>query len=187
MKMNRTVRDFQNALETLLKTNEFGHLTIDQICDEALLHRSSFYRYFHDKYDLLEQTINTRVMQLMETANQNEDKFIEAFIKYINDNRDIFRNLTGSGTRSPLYGEIMKIVSEILLQQRFNDENTDTLTEALRKAKNPEMLAYVFSGSILGAFYWWRQNNYEVPTDELIGFVKNSAHVLSNQFLAEGH
>ena len=65
MKVNRTVRDFENALEHLLEDQQFSHLTVDQICDEALLHRSSFYRYFHDKYDLLEHLINTRVKDII--------------------------------------------------------------------------------------------------------------------------
>ena len=171
MKMNRTVRDFQNALESLLKTHQFGHLTIDQICNEALLHRSSFYRYFHDKYDLLEQTISTR---------------LNILIKYVSDNRDIFRNLADSSSQSSLYGEIMKIVSEILLRQRHDPENQDTIVTALRNSKNPEMLAYILSGSILGAFYWWRQNNYEVPQQDVIDFVKQSMHNLSDRLEHDG-
>lgn len=181
MKMNRTVRDFQNALESLLKTHQFEHLTIDQICNEALLHRSSFYRYFHDKYDLLEQTINTRLNILIEQSDRNEDEFVEIMIKYVGDNREIFRNLTDSSSHSSLYGEIMKIVSEILLKQRHDAETKDTITLALRNSKNPEMLAYIMSGSILGAFYWWRQNNYEVPQQDVIDFAKKSIHAVSNQ------
>ena len=57
MRVTRTIRDFENALITLLEKNSFESLTVDQICKEALMHRSSFYRYFSDKYDLLEQTL----------------------------------------------------------------------------------------------------------------------------------
>ncbi|MDF9443917.1 TetR/AcrR family transcriptional regulator, partial [Limosilactobacillus mucosae] len=85
-----------------------------------------------------------------------------------------------SSSHSSLYGEIMKIVSEILLKQRHDAENNDTITLALRNSKNPEMLAYIMSGSILGAFYWWRQNNYEVPQQDVIDFAKNSIHAVSN-------
>ncbi len=186
MKMNRTVRDFQNALESLLKTHQFGHLTIDQICNEALLHRSSFYRYFHDKYDLLEQTISTRLNILIDQSDRNEDEFVEILIKYVSDNRDIFRNLADSSSQSSLYGEIMKIVSEILLRQRHDPENQDTIVTALRNSKNSEMLAYILSGSILGAFYWWRQNNYEVPQQDVIDFVKQSMHNLSDRLEHDG-
>ena len=109
MKMNRTVRDFQNALESLLKSHQFGHLTIDQICNEALLHRSSFYRYFHDKYDLLEQTISTRLNILIDQSDRNEDEFVEILIKYVSDNRDIFRNLADSLTCSQKADKLLQV------------------------------------------------------------------------------
>ena len=48
------------------------------------------------------------------------------------------------------------------------------------------MLAYILSGSILGAFYWWRQNNYEVPQQDVIDFVKQSMHNLSDQMERDG-
>ncbi len=41
-----------------------------------LFHRRSFYRYFHDKYDLLEQLINTRLNQIVDEA-ATEDDFLQ--------------------------------------------------------------------------------------------------------------
>lgn len=82
MRVTRTVRDFQNALLTLLETNSFDHLTVDQICNEALLHRSSFYRYFNDKYDLLEQTMDTQISQIADSGESEED-VVKQFVLYI--------------------------------------------------------------------------------------------------------
>ena len=41
------------ALLTLLHHEAVEKITVDQLCREADLHRSTFYRYFQDKYDLL--------------------------------------------------------------------------------------------------------------------------------------
>ena len=41
------------ALRELLKHDPIEKITVDQICREAAVHRSTFYRYFQDKYDLL--------------------------------------------------------------------------------------------------------------------------------------
>ena len=40
------------------------------------------------------------------------------------------------------------------------------------------MLAYVLSGAIKGAFYWWQENNYHVPKAEVVTFIKRSVHAL---------
>ena len=78
MRVTRTVRDFENALLTLLEDHSFEHLTVEQICQEALLHRSSFYRYFRDKYDLLEQTLETQLNRF--DSNLSQDDVIKKLI-----------------------------------------------------------------------------------------------------------
>lgn len=155
MKANRTVRDFEVALMNLLLTTSFERITVDQICDEALLHRSSFYRYFHDKYDLLEQ----------------------ALVSQIEANRAMFSNLANGGMRSSFSAELVRMIAEVLLARR-QTPSQNTIVVALKKAENPEMLAYVLSGAIMGAFYWWQENNYHVPKAEVVTFIKRSVHAL---------
>ncbi len=100
MKANRTVRDFEVALMNLLLTTSFERITVDQICDEALLHRSSFYRYFHDKYDLLEQTLGAWVERIVDQT-ATEDDLIEALVSQIEANRAMFSNLANGGCGVP--------------------------------------------------------------------------------------
>lgn len=177
MRVTRTVRDFQNALLTLLETNSFDHLTVDQICNEALLHRSSFYRYFNDKYDLLEQTMDAQISQIADSGELEED-VVKQFVLYIDGHKDMIRHLASSNSHSSLYTEMLQVFSQVLLDRR--DHGTkDTVIKALQQASNPEMMAYVFSGSIIGAFYWWQKNNYDVPTEEFINFAKQSVLSLS--------
>lgn len=177
MRVTRTVRDFQNALLTLLETNSFDHLTVDQICNEALLHRSSFYRYFNDKYDLLEQTMDAQISQIADSGESEED-VVKQFVLYIDGHKDMIRHLASSNSHSSLYTEMLQVFSQVLLDRR--DHGTkDTVIKALQQASNPEMMAYVFSRSIIGAFYWWQKNNYDVPTEEFINFAKQSVLSLS--------
>lgn len=179
MRVTRTVRDFQNALLTLLEKNSFDHLTVDQICSEALLHRSSFYRYFNDKYDLLEQTLDAQISQIADSGETEED-VVKQFVLYIDGHKEIIRHLASSNSHSSLYTEMLQIFSQVLLDRRAHGNTTDSVIIALQRAKNPEMMAYVFSGSIIGAFYWWQKNNYNVPTSELINFAKQTVLSLAN-------
>lgn len=104
MKANRTVRDFEVALMNLLLTTSFERITVDQICDEALLHRSSFYRYFHDKYDLLEQALGAWVERIVDQT-ATEDDLIEALVSQIEANRAMFSNLA-NGDAEFLFGRV---------------------------------------------------------------------------------
>ncbi|WP_050755747.1 hypothetical protein [Limosilactobacillus coleohominis] len=44
--LTRTERDFQRALLHLLEDHSFLSLSVEQICQETMMHRSSFDRYF---------------------------------------------------------------------------------------------------------------------------------------------
>ena len=178
MRVTRTIRDFENELITLLEKNSFESLTVDQICKEALMHRSSFYRYFSDKYDLLEQTLNAQINKLTENTD-SEDDIIKQLLSYIDKNKDVIRHLAPNSARSSLYTEILNILSQVLLERR-NLETNDPIVTALQKSDNPEMLAYVLSGAIIGTFYWWQGNNYDVPTEDVIKFARAATKSLTN-------
>lgn len=61
----KTKRDIQQALVMLLHTKSFYELTVVDICQAALISRSTFYDHYDDKYDLLEQMVTkyTRIFQ----------------------------------------------------------------------------------------------------------------------------
>lgn len=177
MRVTRTVRDFQNALLTLLEDNSFEHLTVDQICQEALLHRSSFYRYFRDKYDLLEQTLSSQLNHLVD-ASDSEDDLVKQLIYYVNDHKSIFRHLASENAHSSLYAEMLHILSQIMLERR-QEKSNDLVINLLQQTDDPEMLAYVLSGALIGTFYWWQDNNYDVPIDHVIAFAKRLMQSLS--------
>lgn len=49
----RTVAQITHAFEQVLARRDFAEMQVKEICDEAMIPRSTFYNYFEDKYDLL--------------------------------------------------------------------------------------------------------------------------------------
>lgn len=178
MKMTRTVRDFQNALLELLENHPFEHLTVDQICKAAMLHRSSFYRYFHDKYDLLEQTLLNRIDSLVSDCN-DEVEIIHVLMDYIGQHRNLIRNLTDSDANGSLDSEMIKILNQIFMDQMRTSKSKSVLLEALRRSDNPKLLASIFSGSIMGAAYWWRHSDFVLLSDQIIETIESSIKVIA--------
>lgn len=178
MKMTRTVRDFQNALLELLEDHPFDRLTVDQICKGAMLHRSSFYRYFHDKYDLLEQTLLNLINKLV-TGCKDEAEIINVVMDYISKHRNLILNLTDTDANGSLDSEMLKILNQIFLDQMRTSKSKSSLLQALRQSNNPKLLASIFSGSIIGAAYWWRNTDFKVPSAEVIKTIESSIEVLA--------
>lgn len=57
----------KEAIYTLLQENEFKQLTINAICTEAKVSRSTFYKYFPDKYAILEED-NQKICALIDLS-----------------------------------------------------------------------------------------------------------------------
>ncbi len=55
----RSKRDLRNALLTLLKEEPFEKISVKDICDSAHINKMTFYRHYDDKYDLLNDVVNS--------------------------------------------------------------------------------------------------------------------------------
>ncbi|EUJ38387.1 TetR/AcrR family transcriptional regulator [Brochothrix campestris] len=54
LRVRRTKKLLYDSLLTLIKTENkrFAEVSVKQICERAMVHRSTFYHYYTDKYDL---------------------------------------------------------------------------------------------------------------------------------------
>ena len=77
--MVRTERDIIYAFNRLLTSVEVEKITTQMIADEAGIGRATFYRYFKDKYDVL---------------NRNYKELLDNCIKRCDNYRDLFINST---------------------------------------------------------------------------------------------
>lgn len=56
----KSQRDIQAGLITCLKKKPFNEVTVNDICTQALVGRSTFYHHYADKYELLEKMVTQR-------------------------------------------------------------------------------------------------------------------------------
>lgn len=70
----RTDRAIINAFLELMKTKPFEKITVQDILDEAMVNRSTFYAHFRDKYDIAEQLQTRYVDELRKTIIEAKEK-----------------------------------------------------------------------------------------------------------------
>ena len=102
VKMNR-------ALIEILETKDFEYITIKEICDKALVNRSTFYLHYENTSELLAETTNylidgflsyfpldtTQIVHKFHDCDLSElnfisDKYLHPHLSYIKDNKRIF-------------------------------------------------------------------------------------------------
>jgi AcrR family transcriptional regulator len=55
LRVRRTHKLLWEALMALMAERAFEEITVKEICDQAMVHRTTFYKHYEDKYALLEQ------------------------------------------------------------------------------------------------------------------------------------
>ena len=71
LKVNKTKKTLEDALAALLEEKPFEEIRVIDICSKANMHRSTFYTYFNDKYELLKSKLD-----------EYEAKFLEDLQRY---------------------------------------------------------------------------------------------------------
>ena len=58
LRTTRTYLLLKNALLELLSKQSFDTIKVNDICNLAMVHRTTFYSHFSDKYELLDYCVN---------------------------------------------------------------------------------------------------------------------------------
>src|SRR5215468_2363964 len=71
LRIRRTHKLLWEALMALLSTRAFEEITVTDICERAMVHRTTFYKHYEDKYALLEQGMRQMYDELVAEARHD--------------------------------------------------------------------------------------------------------------------
>src|ERR1700678_1785281 len=109
----RSRRMLMDALAKLLAKNEFDHISIQEIADEATLNRATFYLHYPDKNALLQAMTAARFRDLIarrDLAFTNCDGALPAIALGVCDYLAEPAGCPGQLSRMPLEGSIIPVV-----------------------------------------------------------------------------
>lgn len=117
LRVQKTHQTLITSFSDLLQTKSFEQITVQDLCANANVRRSTFYRHFNDKYDLLNHVVGTlidhfRKLYLPDINPDNPRQFFEKLMRdvltFIHDNKDIVRSVITLN----FYGEVYTIFYE---------------------------------------------------------------------------
>lgn len=99
----RTRKFIFMGFKNLLLKEAFSKITINEIAEEAMIHRSTFYTHFDDKYDLLRQYLNS---QRVESNFNSEDSFTHPFTSIATINNQNLLPIFRSQSKDPEFKNV---------------------------------------------------------------------------------
>ena len=171
LRVEKTEKALLDALFETLRTKEFNQITVQDLCDKALVRRSTFYRRFDDKYDLLKLLIRKLIFRVREkhfsTLNPENsrahfEKVIHESLQYLYNHKSIVQNVLTLA----LYDE----VTDIIFKQLYEGMKAQIQFEIQHGVEfdvDIEILAEFITGGILRTMYAWIQDGQERSINEL--------------------
>lgn len=92
----RTDKAIKQALITLLKIKPFEKITVQDILDETPVTRSTFYKHYHDKYEIVERMQDeyfASQMELRIAAHKYPNLFTPALVTQSKQNNELLEAL----------------------------------------------------------------------------------------------
>lgn len=139
LRVGKTYKALMDAFEDILSEKTFDDITVNVLCQKALIRRPTFYSHFEDKYDFLRFYLNEIQTQIESESAEVSSDMIGHFahswsslIKFV----DVHPELIRVGLKSPSMPVIFEIVTEHLFAS-IQYHSRDCLNR-----NRPELIGY---------------------------------------------
>lgn len=187
VRVQRTYEVLTAALFSLLKRKSFDDLTVLEICEEADVHRATFYKHFVDKYDFLNACINLKLSALVfdeiekpyspHTLKANCMIMIERVYKFIENNREIFVCICKDNCSLAFNNTLSDAISNFIAEQ------IQTMPDLkVKLGKEVHMISNFYAGAIVGLVKWWVTDEEPCSVKYLLDYSEFHINEICNYF-----
>ena len=172
-RVKRTKKLLRDSLFSLLQTKSINEITITELTEVADINRATFYFYYTDIFDMLDQ-IQNEAYEMFETVLQGTEEHInspEAFAKYI-ENILLFCKENPSIARFVITREYNnnKVLKKI---KRLLAKNVPVAKETYAQDDPRRFILNFALNSLTGTVVDWMDDGMIIPPDVMADFIAN--------------
>jgi AcrR family transcriptional regulator len=164
----RTTKTLHQALISLILKKNYEAITIQEICDEANIGRSTFYAHYTSKDELHQRGIEHLRKLLADgrsdaTVDQRDIRgrslsFSRALFQHAQDRKDLFQALAGSRGGAVALATIRRVISDAVrdgLAETVDKNSTDSIPR--------ELIVQFVVGAYMAVLTWWLDQGAKLP------------------------
>ncbi len=177
LRVVKTLESIDNSLLINLKKSPFNKITVDALCKEARINRTTFYKHYCDKYELLDNYI-ARILKEFKEKNDvafvdakphtvNDDQYKLPFrktVEFIVTKKEIYEILWTAQIDRNIFDEMVETISESIISKRI-EKNPEIRTNQERFFKE-SLFANLFAYNHLVSVRWWFANDFVISKEE---------------------
>ena len=187
IRVRRTYNQLTEALIKLLAQKSFDDLTVLEICNQANVHRATFYKHFVDKHDFLNCCFKMKLAELdfeksdkdfsIEQMNENCMKMIEKVLSFIEENKKFVSCVSSEHYSSSFTNSLSDAIADFIIEQI---RSKASFSEKL--GYNLQLMAYYYAGAIVSLTRWWSTSKNVCSKRMFLEFAKRKIDDLCNYF-----
>jgi AcrR family transcriptional regulator len=182
LRVRRTRKLIQQAFLELTVEKGFSTITVQDIADRAMVNRSTFYRHYLDKYDLLDKYLDEVYAMSSEDEAWTEKVRLKlddvptgllSILLHIRKNADFYRVML-SPKGDPYMVERMR-------QSTLRRFKKLLEVDPLKNVTNPppvDLRTYYVAYAGIGAFIWWLDHQEDCSAEQLarwLGYMSSAS------------
>ncbi len=174
LRILKTKKSLYDALLHLMGNKSFEEIKVSEICDKAMINRSTFYAHFEDKYSLLNALIldlkNGLEIELSKNEKiQNTKEYylevIHLLLDHISKNRDIYMPLMINNKNSIAMDMIYSTLIENVTNKIFQEQKEENSTIPVA------FITHFYVGAIFQIGMNWLQSNNYYSEKEILEYI----------------
>jgi len=168
-----TKKVIKDTFINLLNTKEINKITVSEICTIADINRATFYRYYIDIYDLLDQIKNEFVTELKTASIENESNSVAEFtkdlLKTFLNNKELAQVLFQNKQATYFLNDILEIIYK-KCKNIWKKDLPNIKEEDIEYAT-----VFIFNGA-LGIINFWIKNDFDKSVDEISNTIETLSY-----------
>lgn len=172
LRIRRTYKLLFDAVTSLLTEKNFDDIRISDICDRAMIHRTTFYKHFEDKYHLLDFLIRQVARDFEEksmectppdTPRQYYVNLFRLLLEHMYENKKMYSvGLLKNGTA-------IKPLQNIIVE-RIKSKLESNEARGIKFSIPIPVISEFYSAAMTSLASWWFEHNMPISIDEMVKY-----------------
>lgn len=177
LRVIKTKQNIESHFIELLEKYKFQDITIKLLISECQINRSTFYRNYEDKYDLINKISKELINQFEKviytqfiTSDIKDEKQFKTYfipmLDYFNKHKKEFISMYNNTLPINIFDELLLTYSRYLLNALINQYHIHN-----SQIKTATYFSRIIASNILTAIKWWHLESPETSKEEMLKMI----------------
>jgi AcrR family transcriptional regulator len=165
-RVRKTQQAILDAFVGLLAEKDFEHITMNEIAERADVNRGTVYLHYTDKFDLLDQCIDTHLAQMLENCLSGSTMYtpskasMQRVFEYIEQHAPLFSTLLVNSGMPTFRNRLMAVLIQGI-KEYFD-------AYGIFQNMNREVSAQFLASASVGVLEWWITQSMPYSSTDMV-------------------